>query len=126
MQKSVLFAFLLFALPTVAAPCLQADKAGYSRCLDQELIRVERELTAYETSYTTQLQELADKSGRNDPLRLYRESRRFHDKYVLEHCRWRYLSLIPNSQEGAILYKECLIRLKTLRIGELAEHKIPQ
>lgn len=106
--------FLLALLPveTMAASSC-ADKRQfqieYSRCLDQELEKSERELKTWENNHLFRLQEMERSTGRDDPLRVFQRSRDTFQKFSHDHCRWQYLALIPDSQAGAGVYKECMI-----------------
>jgi len=81
----------------------------YSRCLDQELEKTERELHTWENNHLFRLQEMERSTGRGDPLRVFQRSRETFQKFSRDHCRWQYLALIPDSQAGAGVYKECMI-----------------
>ncbi|MBU1438925.1 MAG: DUF1311 domain-containing protein [Gammaproteobacteria bacterium] len=85
------------------------SQLDYSRCLDAELEQAERELVTWENGHLFQLQEMAEKTGRDDPLKVFIRSRNQFKQFRNDHCRWQYLALIPDSQAGASVFKECMI-----------------
>ena len=109
--------FAIFLLSILSADALAASSCAerrqfqieYSRCLDQELEKIERELQTWENNHLFRLQEMERSTGRGDPLRVFQRSRETFKKFSQDHCRWQYLALIPDSQAGAGVYKECMI-----------------
>lgn len=85
------------------------SQLDHSRCLDAALEKAERELQTFENGHLLQLQEMAQKTGRDDPLKVFTRSRTHFKQFRTDHCRWQYLALIPDSQAGASVYKECMI-----------------
>ena len=95
----------------------------YSRCLDQQLDMLKRELVTWENNHILQLEDIASKSGRNDPLQVFKKSRQAFKTFSTEHCRWQYLAVVPDSQAGATLYKECQLELYKSQIELLSKIK---
>lgn len=113
-MKIVIFLFALLSsfelLATPTCSLKEQSQLEYSRCLDAALEKAERELLTYENGHMLQLQEMAQKTGRDDPLKVFNRSRSYFKKYSADHCRWQYLALIPDSQAGAAVYKECMLQ----------------
>lgn len=99
------------------------SQLDYSRCLDAALEKAERELVTFENSHVLQLQEMAQKTGRDDPLKVFNRSRTHFKQFRTDHCRWQYLALIPDSQAGAAVYKECMIEQLKLQSELLSKIK---
>ena len=95
----------------------------YSRCLDAALEQAERELATWENGHLFQLQEMAQKTGRDDPLKVFTRSRSHFKQFRTDHCRWQYLALIPDSQAGASVYKECMLEQLKLQSELLSKIK---
>ncbi len=95
----------------------------YSRCLDAALEKAERELATFENGHLLQLQELAQRTGRDDPLKVFNRSRKHFKQFRTDHCRWQYLALIPDSQAGASVYKECMLEQLKLQSELLSKIK---
>lgn len=95
----------------------------YSRCLDQQLELLNRELVTWENNHILQLEDIASKTGRKDPLLVFKKSRQTFKTFSTEHCRWQYLALVPDSQAGATLYKECQLALYKNQIELLSKIK---
>ena len=95
----------------------------YSRCLDAALEKAERELVTFENGHLLQLQEMAQRTGRDDPLKVFNRSRNHFKQFRTDHCRWQYLALIPDSQAGASVYKECMIEQLKLQSELLSKIK---
>lgn len=95
----------------------------HSRCLDAALEKAERELQTFENGHLLQLQELAQKTGRDDPLKVFTRSRTHFKQFRTDHCRWQYLALIPDSQAGASVYKECMIEQLKIQTKLLSKIK---
>ena len=117
---------LLGSFHLAAAPgCSSTNQSQleYSRCLDAALEKAERELAMYENGHLLQLQELAEKTGRNDPLKVFSRSRKHFKQFRTDHCRWQYLALIPDSQAGASVYKECMLEQLKLQSQLLSKIK---
>jgi hypothetical protein len=91
----------------------------YSRCLDHELDKMQRELTTWENSHLFRLGDLEKTTGRGDPLRTFKRSRQHLNKFMEDHCRWQYLALIPDSQAGSAVYKECMIEQLSIQVKTL-------
>lgn len=127
-MKYILFLLLLTGAVTAVAAendC-QAQRQfsiAYSRCLDQKLENLQRELLTWENNHILQLEDIASKTGRKDPLANFRKSRKSFKTYSTEHCRWQYLALVPDSQAGATLYKECMLELLQGQIDLLSKIK---
>lgn len=127
-MKSILFLLLLVIAPLAAAQQTDCQSQrqmsiAYSRCLDQQLDNLQRELQTWENSHSLHLEELAAKTGRKEPLMNFSKSRKSFAAYSTEHCRWQYLALIPDSQAGATLYKECMLELLQGQISLLSKIK---
>lgn len=118
---ALLGSFQLFAATT----CSPNDQSQleYSRCLDAALEQAERELVTWENGHLFQLQEMAQKTGRDDPLKVFTRSRNHFKQFRTDHCRWQYLALIPDSQAGASVYKECMIEQLKLQSDLLSKIK---
>ncbi len=99
------------------------SQLDYSRCLDAELEQAERELITRENDHLFQLQEMAQKTGRDDPLKVFTRSRKSFKLFRTDHCRWQYLALIPDSQAGATVYKQCMIEQLKLQSVLLSKIK---
>ena len=95
----------------------------YSRCLDAALEKAERELATYENGHLLQLEEMAQKTGRDDPLKVFNRSRNHFKQFRTDHCRWQYLALIPDSQAGAAVFKECMLEQLKLQSELLSKIK---
>lgn len=122
-----LFGFMLlwmFACTSQAASCLQTDKTQYSNCLDEQIKALERELEVSERTIKADLEAAAKVNGRFGPIALFERSRREYRSYLSSHCQWQYLTQIPNSLAGAILFKECLVQHHQQQIAELTALKI--
>lgn len=125
--------YILFLLVLTAAAPIRAEQTNcqsqrqfsiaYSRCLDQKLENLQRELLTWENNHLLQLEDIAAKSGRKEPLVNFRKSRKSFKTYSTEHCRWQYLALVPDSQAGATLYKECMLDLLQGQIELLSKIK---
>ena len=107
MKSLLVFLLLVFATSATAASCLQTDKADYSKCLDEQIVTLERELEVSERTIKADLETAAKMNGRFGPIALFERSRSEYRKYISSHCQWQYLTQIPNSLAGAILFKEC-------------------
>lgn len=118
---AILSSFQLLA----ATNCSKKDQSQleYSRCLDAELEQAERELTTWENGHSIHLQEMAQKTGRDDPLKVFTRSRTYFKQFRTDHCRWQYLALIPDSQAGASVYKECMIQQLKIQSDLLSKIK---
>jgi hypothetical protein len=112
-MKIVIYLCALFGCFHLSAASTCSGKSqsqlDYSRCLDAALEQAERELVTFENGHLFQLQELAQKTGRDDPLKVFTRSRNHFKQFRNDHCRWQYLALIPDSQAGASVYKECML-----------------
>jgi len=124
-MKSLLVILLLVTTNSFAeTACLQTDKSDYSKCLDEQIVALERELEVSERTIKTDLEAAAKLNGRNGPIEIFVRSRREYRKYVASHCQWQYLTQIPNSLDGAILFKECTLQHHQQQIAELSALKI--
>ncbi len=119
MKKCFLLLCIIFALDTQAAS-LCAEKRQlhieYFRCLDQELEKVQREVSSWENSHLFRLEELEKNTGRGEPLRVFQRSRKEFKKFSTDHCRWQYLALIPDSQAGTGAFKECMLQQLQIQV----------
>jgi len=127
-MKSILFLLVLTASVPVAAEQTDCQSQrqfsiAYSRCLDQQLENLQRELQTWENNHVLQLEDIATKSGRKEPLLNFRKSRKSFKTYSTEHCRWQYLAMVPDSQAAATLYKECMLELMQGQIDLLSKIK---
>jgi len=126
-MKIAIGVFALFASIHVAAEptCNSKNQSQleYSRCLDAALEKAERELVTYENGHLLQLQEMAQRTGRDDPLKVFTRSRNHFKQFRTDHCRWQYLALIPDSQAGASVYKECMLEQLKLQSELLSKIK---
>lgn len=124
-MKTLLPLWLLFAVSNaVASSCLQTDKSDYSKCLDAQIVSLERDLEVSERTIKTDLEAAAKLNGRFGPIAIFERSRREYRKFVASHCQWQYLTQIPNSLAGAILFKECLVEHHEQQIAELSQFKM--
>ena len=113
-MKAIVLSLCLFYCFTATAmtDCQeqQQSQLKYSKCLDQQLTQAERALETWENSHRLKLEEMAQRTGRDDPLRLFNRSRTEFKQFSSDHCRWQFLALIPDSDTGATLFKECMIK----------------
>lgn len=122
-----LIGFLLLSIMSLPANSAelcaekQQFRIEYSRCLDQHIETLQRDLTTWENNHLIQLQELAEKTGRTDPLRVFKRSRQTYKQFSTEHCRWQYLALVPDSHAGASTYKKCMIHQLEQQIDILSK-----
>lgn len=124
MKSFSILLFTVFASPVLSASCLQTDKSDYSNCLDEQVVALEREMEVSERTIKADLEAAAKLNGRFGPIALFEKSRREYRAYVSSHCQWQYLTQIPNSLAGAILFKECLVQHHQQQIAELSALKI--
>jgi hypothetical protein len=95
----------------------------YSRCLDQELEKLQREVSSWENSHLFRLEELEKNTGRGEPLRVFKRSRKLFQQFSSDHCRWQYLALIPDSQAGTGVFKECMLDQLKIQVTVLQQLK---
>ncbi len=115
---------LFFTLDSNAADICaekQQFRIEYSRCLDQQIETMQRDLTTWENNHLIQLQEIAEKTGRTDPLKVFKRSRQSFQQHSTDHCRLQYLALIPDSDAGASAYKKCMINQLEQQIDILSK-----
>ncbi len=93
----------------------------YSRCLDQELEKLQREVSSWENSHLFRLEELEKNTGRGEPLKVFKRSRKQFQLFSTDHCRWQYLALIPDSQAGTGVYKECMLEQLKIQVTVLQQ-----
>jgi hypothetical protein len=124
MKPLLAILWFISANSVAATACLQTDKNEYSNCLDEQIVTLERELEVSERTIKTDLEAAAKLNGRSGPIEIFVRSRREYRKYVASHCQWQYLTQIPNSLDGAILFKECTLQHHQQQIAELSALKI--
>ncbi len=112
-MKSIKYlSLLLFTFSLSATEICEEKKQfriEYSRCLDQLIENKQRDLLTWENNHLIKLQEIAESTGRKDPLAVFKRSRQTYKQYSTDHCRWQYLALVPDSNAGASAYKKCMI-----------------
>ncbi|WP_448214273.1 lysozyme inhibitor LprI family protein [Colwellia sp. MEBiC06753] len=96
------------------------DNVEYSRCLDLVKDNVERELQTWVNNQVFVLEEMALKTGRTSPLKMFKRSQDDFIKFRENNCRWQYLALSPGTG-AAPAYKKCFITISKNRIDELSE-----
>lgn len=126
---STLLCPLLMTTPVHAAKnikeCQQqnAEKissAPMSRCLDDVISVVDRELQTWVNLHTFNLEEKALVNGRYSALRMFKRSQSNFITYRENDCRWQYLAVSP--ERGAdLVYKTCYVQSSQSRITELSK-----
>jgi len=125
---SILLWPLLMALPVHATKSIEAcqkqmaeqkSSASMSRCLDDVIVFVDRELQTWINLHSFNLEEKALVNGRNSALKMFKRSQSDFITYRESDCRWQYLA-IPPEQGADLAYKECYILLSQSRITALS------
>jgi len=97
------------------------DRMDYSRCLDSVLLKLEREMTTWETNVEFKLKELSRSSGRGDALVVFGKANKEFKKFRKSNCQWQYLAMLPDVSSAATMVKECKIYMAKDRIAKLTE-----
>lgn len=98
----------------------QTSNIDYSRCLDGVKEAADRELQTWINNQVFILEELAMKTGRKSPLKMFKRSQSNFIQFRENNCRWQYLALSPGTGAGPA-YKRCYIKTTKNRIDELNE-----
>ena len=116
---------ITFTAPTSASQMLtrcESDRdtsVAYLRCLDKQIQTLNRDITLWGNNMVFALEEISQKTGRSDALRLFKKSQKTFTKYVEQNCRWQFLVLLPDRSSSAIKYKACVIQMSEARVIEL-------
>lgn len=98
------------------------SSAPLSRCLDDVISFVDRELQTWVNLHTFNLEDKALVNGRYSALKMFKRSQSNFITYRENDCRWQYLAISP--QRGADLaYKTCYVILSQSRITALSNIK---
>jgi len=98
------------------------SSAPMSRCLDDVITFVDRELETWVNLHTFNLEEKALTNGRYSALHMFKRSQNNFITFRENDCRWQYLVISP--ERGADLaYKTCYVQLSQNRITALSEFK---
>lgn len=126
---SALLCSLLITLPVQAAKTIEECQTqmpektasdAISRCLDNVIALVDRELQTWINLHRFNLEEKMFTHGGNSALNMFKRSQKSFISYRENDCRWQYLAISPNS--GADLaYKTCYISLSKSRIAALSK-----
>lgn len=93
-----------------------------SRCLDDVITQVDRDLQTWVNLHTFNLEEKALINGRYSALKMFKRSQGNFITYRENDCRWQYLAVSP--ERGANLaYKRCYVLLSQSRITALSNIK---
>lgn len=89
-----------------------------SKCLDDVITQVDRDLQTWVNLHTFNLEEKALINGRYSALKMFKRSQSNFITYRENDCRWQYLAVSP--ERGANLaYKRCYVLLSQSRITAL-------
>jgi uncharacterized protein YecT (DUF1311 family) len=100
----------------------KVSSAPLSRCLDDVISFVDRELQTWVNLHTFNLEDKALVNGRYSALKMFKRSQSNFITYRENDCRWQYLAISP--QRGADLaYKTCYVMLSQSRITALSNIK---
>ncbi len=91
-----------------------------SRCLDQQIKSLDRELKTWVNHHEFNLEEKALSNGRDAALNMFKRSQNSFISFRENNCRWRYLTISP-SKGASLAYKQCYIYLSQSRITELSK-----
>ncbi len=95
------------------------SSAPLSRCLDDVISFVDRELQTWVNLHTFNLEEKALVNGRYSALKMFKRAQSNFITYRENDCRWQYLAISP--ELGADLaYKACYVKLSQSRISILS------
>ena len=97
------------------------NRLDYGRCLDTQLIKINREMLSWDTSIEVKLEELSESTGRSEALTSFKRSIRQFEKLRKTHCQWQYLATLPDITSASNLVKECSIDFTKTRINKLME-----
>ncbi|GHE90419.1 lysozyme inhibitor LprI family protein [Thalassotalea profundi] len=91
-----------------------------SMCFDRVKESVDRELQTWINNQTFILEEFSLKTGRKQPLDMFKRSQNNFITFRENNCRWQYLHLSPDIS-AAPAYKKCYINTTQHRIDELSQ-----
>jgi len=95
------------------------DKINYSKCLDLERTKVDRELETWVNNQLFRLEDKAEATGRQSAFNLFKRSQKQFLKYRDTNCKWQFITKLP-STDAAMSYKICHILTTQDRIKDLA------
>lgn len=112
----------LLNIPEVKS-CMEKhkDRIDYSRCLDNALLKLDREMTTWENNVEFKLRELSEGSGRSDALLVFNRASQQFQKFKKTNCQWQYLAMLPDVSAAKTMVKECQIYMTKDRINKLSE-----
>jgi uncharacterized protein YecT (DUF1311 family) len=98
------------------------DNESVSRCLDEAINQVDRELQIWVNLHQFNLEEKSQINGRYSALKMFKRSQSSFITYRENTCRWQYLNISPDL--GAdVAYKSCYVTLSKTRVSLLTNIK---
>ncbi|MCP4989634.1 MAG: DUF1311 domain-containing protein [Colwellia sp.] len=98
----------------------KTSSASMSRCLDEVISYLDRDLQTWVNLHTFNLEEKAMVSGRPSALKMFKRSQSNFITYRENECRWRYLAISP-ARGADLAYKNCYAMLSQSRITALSK-----
>lgn len=96
----------------------ETDNESVSRCLDEAINLVDRELQIWVNLHQFNLEEKSQINGRYSALKMFKRSQSSFVTYRENTCRWQYLNISPDL--GAdVAYKSCYVTLSKTRVSLL-------
>lgn len=116
--------FLVFSTQATAAALEACDKSRnsqveYMRCLDRQIATLESQMKLWENSKLYELDELAKSTGRKDAITTFKKSVTSFATFADQHCRWQYVTLLPDTFAAARKFKECTVEVFFHRVRDL-------
>lgn len=97
----------------------RATSVEYLRCLDKKISTLDSDLILWRNNKVLQLEKAAENTGRTDTIRIFKKTQKSFETYRENNCKWQYLTLMPDTTAGAIIYKECMVAMTEERVNQL-------
>lgn len=97
----------------------RGSQVEYMRCLDRQIANLESQIKLWENNKLYQLEELSKLSGRKDAISTFKKSSKTFATFADQHCRWQYVTLLPDTFAAARKYKECTVEVFNQRVVDL-------
>ncbi len=115
----LLFTFDAKAEGLEACDGSRSSQVEYMRCLDRQIGTLENQMKLWENNKLYELEELEKVTGRKDAIATFKKSVKSFATFADQHCRWQYVTLLPDTFAAARKYKECSVGIFHQRVVQL-------